>query len=121
MSLLTFIQKIALLTDKLKWVVWAMAVSALAVFSWLILAAEPGLDPFILPTAVAFGWAICLLGIASNFQQIPQKPDSEAGFFRRVRMRISYGIAWFWAAVFVLCSLILFYMSIRSVFIALAV
>jgi|GEM_PF-2035210 hypothetical protein len=115
MQLLSFIQKFALLAARLKWLVWVLAALSLVCFAYLVLAADPELDPFILPSMVALGWAICLLGIASNFREVPQRPEPGTRFFRRIRMRISYGIAWFWAAVFVLCSLILVYLSIRSV------
>lgn len=120
MKLLSLIQKVAVVAKRLQVLVWMLAAGALLGFFYLVFAEDSSLDLFILPCAVALGWSICLQGIASSFREVPQLPEEGERFFRRVRMRIAYGIAWFWAAIFFLSSLILIYMSIRSVMIALA-
>ena len=58
-----------------------------------------------------------LLGISSNFRTIPQQSNQVKGFFRRIGTRFRYGFAWFWAALFLVCCVILIYISIRSIFI----
>ena len=100
--------------------VWALLVLSVVLFFTLVFQVNPDLDPYLMPSVVLLGWSICLLGISSNFRVIPQLPEEGTPFFRRVAMRIRYRIVWFWAVIFLLCSLILIYLSLRSVFIALA-
>lgn len=115
MQLLNRIHQLAKIAEKLRLLVWALGVLSLGFFCYIIFS-EAELDTFLLPSVVALGWSICLLGIASNFQEIPQRPDQGKGFFRRIVLRVRYGVAWFWAAFFAVCTLILVYMSLRSIF-----
>ncbi len=115
MSLLGLIQGIARTASSARFLVWGLAVCAVGGFSYIILAGDPRLDTYLLPCMVALGWAICLLGIAANFCEVPQKPEPGYGFVRRLKMQITYVIAWFWALVFLLCSCILLYLTLRSI------
>lgn len=117
MQLLNRVQKVAEVAHRLQLGIWALGFLSFAFFAYIIFASRADLDGLILPSAVAFGWSICLLGIASSFREIPEHPKQIKGFFRRIGFRIKYGIAWFWAAIFSLCTLILIYMSVRSIFI----
>lgn len=119
MQILSLIQSIARIAYKIRVFIWALAAASLIGFFYVILKSEASLDTYLMPMVVLFGWSICLLGIGGSFREVPELPDKSIGFFQRIAMRFRYRIAWFWALFFLICTLILLYMSIRSVFIVL--
>lgn len=87
-----------------------------AFFLYLIFQNDPEMDKFFLPVAVCAAWVVCLMGIASYFRLVPDLPETKVGFFLRIKIKFHRAIAWFWAVCFTLCSVILLYMSLRSIF-----
>lgn len=120
MKLLNLIQSIARSAYKFRVLNWGLSLLSVVLFFYFILQGTAEADRYLLPTMVLLGWSICLLGISSNFREVPQKPVAGTRLFRRIAMNFRYRLAWFWAAVFLLSSLILIYLSIRSVFMLLA-
>ena len=94
----------------------AVGVGFFAFFLYLVFQNDPEMDKYFLPVAVCCAWVVCLMGIASYFRLVPDWPEGKVGFFLRIKIKFHRGIAWFWAISFSLCSIILFYLSVRSIF-----
>ena len=97
-----------------------MALLSLFAFIYVALSRDTSLDVYLFPSVVAFGWSVCLYGIIDVFQTTPGKVVAGDRFFTRLKKRIRRSIAWVWSVGFLLCTVLLFYLSYKSVSLALA-
>ena len=97
-----------------------IAFFCLFAFLYIVLSSEPYLDPYLYPSVVSFGWSVCLFGMADVFYRVPERVAEGDRFWVRIIKRVRRFIAWFWSAGFLVCTLILFYLSYKAFNLALA-
>ncbi|MCG8315271.1 MAG: hypothetical protein MI976_18830 [Pseudomonadales bacterium] len=87
-------------------------------FLYIALSKDQSLDLYLFPSLVSFGWCICLFGIADVFMSVPEEVKEGDGFFLRIKKRIRRSIAWVWSYGFMACTVLLVYLSYKSVSLA---
>ena len=96
-----------------------LAFLSLFCFIFITLSGDKTLDVYLFPSVTSFGWSICLYGIADAFRSVPEGIKEGDGFLIRFKKRIRMSIVWLWSVGFMICTLLLVYLSIKSVSMAL--
>jgi hypothetical protein len=112
--MLKFAQKFALFVYPLRYLLIVLGALLLGGFAYVIFLSNPEQDKYLLPISVCFAWVVCLLGVSSYFRLVPEIPAEKLGIFARFKLKLSRAVAWFWAWCFCFFSVILVYLSIRS-------
>jgi hypothetical protein len=84
-------------------------------FVYIVLSGDKSLDIYLFPSVVLFGWSFCLFGIAGIFRSVPDAIVDGDGFFLRWKKRIRRAIAWLWSLGFMTCTILLVYLSYKSI------
>ena len=91
-----------------------IAFLSLFAFLYVALSGDHSLEPYLFPSIITFGWCVCLFGISDVFNKVPDNVEEGDGFFVRLRKRIQRLIAWVWSVGFLLCTVLLFYLSFKT-------
>jgi hypothetical protein len=91
-----------------------MAILCLLAFTYLVLSGDLRLDAYLFPSLISFGWSVCLFGVSDVFNKVPQKVNEHDGFFARVKKRVKRFVAWIWSVGFLVCTVMLFYLSFKA-------
>lgn len=84
-------------------------------FLYVVMGNDKSLDVYLFPSVAAFGWSVCLFGVADVFRSVPEGIKEGDGFILRFKKRIRRSIAWVWSIGFMVCTLLLVYLSYKSV------
>jgi len=116
LKILSLVEPIAKTAYGLRYILLLIALLSGGCFFYLVLVLGPEMDHFLLPLVVCLGWTICLMGLALSFRLVPSESDREGRFFSRLKAKFRLMTAYSGIFFFLLSSLFLFYLSIRSVF-----
>ena len=101
---------------------WFIVIAFLCLFAFLyiVLSGEPRLDAYLYPSVISFAWSLCLFGMADTFYRVPEKVAAGDRFWLRIIKRTRRFIAWLWSVGFLVCTMLLFYLSYKAFNLALA-
>lgn len=100
----------------LRYVLLLIAALSGGLFFYLVLVVGPEADKYLMPVVVCLGWSICLMGLGISYRLIPERLDEQDRFFSRLKKKFGRATAYFWIGFFLAASVILIYLSIRSIF-----
>ena len=112
-------QRLANKVYPVRYAFMVLAVFSLLAFIYVVLSGDYTLDVYLLPSLTSFGWSLCLFGIADTFNKVPEKVIEGDGFFLRIKKRVKRFVSWFWSLCFLVCTILLFYLSYRALSLAL--
>ena len=118
--MIEIMQRIAKRIYPIRFLFIVIAFFCLFCFLYIALSADHSLEPYLFPSVISFGWCVCLFGISEVFNRVPAKTSQGDRFLLRLKKRVQRLIAWIWSVGFLVCTVLLFYLSYKTFGLALA-
>lgn len=113
--MLNFLYRVAPLLYRLRLLIVACGVAAVGWFVYALFSADPAFEQHLLPATLIVAWSASLYGMGSGFLTRPAGLHTSDGWWLKLKKRLALGLARLWAAAFVLTSLGLLYLTVRTV------
>lgn len=116
---MTIVDKLRTIALKLQWakpLAFALAAASLALVAYIILG-NTGIaanDQYLFPSVILLLWSLSLGGFTQTFVHVPEPPNKEQGFFKRLGLGFKRLYYYFLALAFFGLSIAVIFASLRA-------